>query len=371
MKLCCIYNSAPHYRRSIFLKMDQELDCAFSFGDKPIGSKDIKSMDTKELTHFLGYLQNRIVIRAPWYWQKGAIGLLFRNFDTYIMLGEAYCVSTWIFLFLNRMFFKKKVYAWSHGWYGKETRLISLVKKIFFGLFDAVFLYGNYAKRIMIQNGGDPDKLHVIHNSLDHATQKTLRKTLSSTNIFKDYFSNEENVLIFVGRLTKIKALDLVIRSLAILAQQGKTYNFILIGDGEEKNALKKLVDELGVSPQVWFYGSCYDEEKLASLIYNADLCVSPGNVGLTAMHAMVFGCPVITHNKFSKQMPEFEAIREHATGLFFDYGNVDDLGKKIEEWFASHHDREKVRHSCQSEIDYHWTPEFQMSVIRNVLNVN
>lgn len=54
-----------------------------------------------------------------------------------------------------------------------------------------------------------------------------------------------------------------------------------------------------------------------AEFIYNADLCVSPGNVGLTAMHSLVFGCPVITHNCFEWQMPEFEAIQPGITGDF------------------------------------------------------
>lgn len=54
-----------------------------------------------------------------------------------------------------------------------------------------------------------------------------------------------------------------------------------------------------------------------AELIYNADLCVAPGNIGLTAMHAMMFGCPCISHNDFSWQMPEFEAIVPYKTGNF------------------------------------------------------
>lgn len=49
---------------------------------------------------------------------------------------------------------------------------------------------------------------------------------------------------------------------------------------------LKKCIRER-VDKNVWFYGSCYDEQTNAELIYNADMCVAPGNVGLTAIHAM------------------------------------------------------------------------------------
>lgn len=79
---------------------------------------------------------------------------------------------------------------------------------------------------------------------------------------------------------------------------------------------LKKCIRER-VDKNVWFYGSCYDEQTNAELIYNADMCVAPGNVGLTAIHAMTFGCPVITHSDFKWQMPEFEAIHPGKTGDF------------------------------------------------------
>lgn len=83
------------------------------------------------------------------------------------------------------------------------------------------------------------------------------------------------------------------------------------------KQQLQQQVKSYNLANNIWFYGACYDEIKNAALIYNADLCVSPGNVGLTAMHSMVFGTPVITHNDFKWQMPEFEAIEPGKTGDF------------------------------------------------------
>ena len=60
-------------------------------------------------------------------------------------------------------------------------------------------------------------------------------------------------------------------------------------------------MENLNLQDQIWFYGACYDESKLGELIFNADLCVSPGNVGLTAVHSMGYGTPVITHNNFAQ----------------------------------------------------------------------
>ena len=105
-------------------------------------------------------------------------------------------------------------------------------------------------------------------------------------------------------------------------------------------------------------------------MIYNADLCVSPGNIGLTAMHSLVFGTPAITHDDFPHQMPEFEAIKDGETGTFFKNGNVDSLAEGIVRWFEKHgNDREDVRKACMKEIDENWTPQFQIEVLRKNLN--
>lgn len=188
---------------------------------------------------------------------------------------------------------------------------------------------------------------------------------------FAAFLGNDNPNLIFIGRLTAVKRLDLLIEALAMLKEQGKMFNLTLIGDGTERQSLQQLAKVKEVESQVWFYGACYDERTNAELIYNADLCVSPGNVGLTAMHVMMFGTPVVTHNNFSHQMPEFESIHSGITGGFFVQNDVDSLVDCILKWFETHKGkRDEVRKACYKEIDTQWTPEFQMSVIRKNLKV-
>ena len=98
-----------------------------------------------------------------------------------------------------------------------------------------------------------------------------------------------------------------------------------------DKEELLNLVKSLKLDRQVWFFGACYDESKIAELIFNANVCVSPGNVGLTAIHSLSYGTPVITHDSFSHQMPEFEAIIPNLTGNFFEEGNLQSMNEVIE----------------------------------------
>ena len=141
------------------------------------------------------------------------------------------------------------------------------------------------------------------------------------------------------------------------------------IGNGTELDALKSLAEELNLSKNVWFYGACYNENLLGEMIYNADLCVAPGNIGLTAMHSLVFGTPAITHNDFTHQMPEYEAIHDGVTGTFFECGSIISLAEGIARWFDEHRDdRKTVRQACMREIDDNWTPNFQIQVLKNIL---
>ena len=121
---------------------------------------------------------------------------------------------------------------------------------------------------------------------------------------------------------------------------------------------------------QVTFLGAVYDEELIASLLWNADLCISPGNVGLTALHSMAYGTPVATHNDFAEQMPEYEAIIEGLTGFFFDRNSVDDLEKKLINWFGrKDYDREEIRRRCIARIESKYTPSEQVKVFRRAMN--
>lgn len=362
MRLCIVNNFAPHYRTGIFTLISENYDCDFYFG-KTLG--DIKKMDYSLLHGNVTEVD--IARRYGLSYQKGIIGLLWKHYVNYLMLGDTRSVSTWLFLLFSKFFPKKKVYLWTHGWYGKESRMERWMKNVFFRLpSGGVFLYGNRARRLMIEQGFRAEKLHTIHNSLDYDHQVEVRGRLSKTTVYRDHFGNDNPNLFFVGRLTRVKKLDMVLRAMMLLREKGQFYNMTFIGDGAECDYLKNLTKELGLSNNVWFYGACYDENELGSLIYNADICVAPGNIGLTAMHTMVFGTPAITHDDFSYQMPEFEAIREGETGLFFKNNSVTALAESISLWFSQHKDdREKVREACMKEIDTNWTPAFQLDVLK------
>lgn len=365
-KLCLIYNVAPKYREAIYCAIDREYDCDWYFGTI---KNDIKEMDTSLLKNVTYYKTFGNPEKCFFKW--GIIRLLFKKkYKTFFCVPSTRSVSDWLFFWLAfNLFPKKKIYLWTHGWYGKESPREAKMKLWLYRHATATFCYGDYACRLLEKEGIDKEKVIPIHNSLDYDRQKTLRECISPSSVYADYFGNTNPTIIFIGRLTKVKQLDMLIDAIDALKQKGEMYNLVFVGDGTESESLKSKVKSLGLEKQVWFYGACYDEKTNAELLYNADLCVAPGNIGLTAMHSLVFGTPAISHNDFKWQMPEFEAIKSGVTGDFFDRGSLLSLVECISNWFAiKKNSRDEVRKACFKEIDTNWNPYFQIDVIKKNL---
>lgn len=357
---------APKYVASSYTLFDKELDIKWCLG---YNDTDIKEMDHTLLKDVTVYPTVHLI---KGYKLSGIGGIAKdKTIQSYLLIGDPLCWSMWTLPYKIRFHNPKAlIYFWSHGWYGKESTIKAFVKKLFFKVADGVFLYGNYAKNLMIQEGFDEKKLFTIHNCLDHDTQVSLRNTIEQTTFYEEHFLNSHPVLIFIGRLTPVKRLDLLIEAVAMLKKQNLIFNIVFVGDGTERSSLESLIKKEQLEDTTWFYGACYDEKTNAELLFNADLCVAPGNVGLTAMHSMVFGTPVLTHNDFRWQMPEFEAIIEGETGCFFEKDNVWSLCDAIKRWFEMKMDkREGVREACYKEIDENWTPEFELNVLKKNLN--
>jgi glycosyltransferase involved in cell wall biosynthesis len=88
-------------------------------------------------------------------------------------------------------------------------------------------------------------------------------------------------------------------------------------------------------------------------------------------MHAMTFGCPVISHDNFPMQMPEFEAIEKGETGDFFEENNINSLADTIQRWQTNCGDREKIRKACYKVIDEKYNPHEQVKTIKKAINNN
>lgn len=364
--LCCIFNYAPHYRESIYRKIDDNFDTQFYFGREVIEGHQagIRKIDYSLFKRRPIEIKNNLIL-GKILWRTGIIFLPFyKKYSSFLVTGDI-SWSYFPFLFFCKLL-HKKVYGWGHGIKNLQGKYSILTKK-FFSSLDGFFIYGELGKKRMIDLGFSASKYHVIYNSLTDFVDKEIQKSYISDILYK-HFRNSNRILLFIGRLTLVKQLDWLIKALYELKCLGEEYNLLLIGDGPEKENLRNLAKKLGVYDNVWFYGECYDKKELNTLIYNSDLCVSPGNIGLTAMHALEYGVPVISHNCFELQMPEYEVIVPEKTGMLYQYGDFQDFIKQIQRWFKLGLQRDLVREMCYEIINTHYNSNYQLLVLKQVL---
>lgn len=361
-------NIYPLYRKSIWDKLlkSKKVNITFFFSHKSFNNIAIvplqKAYSFNERKAFKPLLN---IFLFKWlFWQYGVLSRTFDKVSTVIFLGEMTVISTWIAALIFKLR-GVKVLFWGHGLYGSESYFKRQVRFLFLKLADHNLVYDNRAKKLMINHGFQHDKISVIYNSINYEKQKELfNRHFSNSN--EGLFKNELPTLLFIGRLTLKKKVHELIKAVVLLNNDDHRYNLLIVGDGHEKQVLKKLAKQLIKKKQCIFYGSTYNEEEISKLILNSQLVVSPGNIGLTAIHSLSYGTPVCSHSNFENQMPEVEAIIEGQNGFLFKEGDLESLTKGVLDWFKhnSNLDREKVR----STIDKYYNPEFQIKVIEKVI---
>ena len=203
--LCNIYNTPSHYRKPIYLLLDKTFDSKFVFGD---AVPSVKRFDTRILKD-ASVLKYRYI--GGLCFMPGMLKYLFKGYNKYIITPETNNITMWLFLICAKFFPSKKVYTWTHGMYGYESKRQLLFKILLYKLCDGEFVYGNYAIELMKKRGFDPNRLFPIHNSLDYDTQLLLRKSCVKSDIYINHFCNNHPVLLFIGRLTKIKKLQMIL----------------------------------------------------------------------------------------------------------------------------------------------------------------
>ena len=308
--------------------------------------------------------------RAGILWQPGAVGVALKRYDALIFLADPHFVSTWLAALAARVR-GIPVLFWGHGWLRRDQGLRAKARRLYFSLARNVLVYSERAKRLGADEGFPGDKITVVYNSLDVDEADRIIAGIEDGSL-NDVAPHQcfehpgRPVIICIARLTKRCRFDLLISAAGLLAEQGQPVNVLLVGDGPERQALERQAADLGVA--LHLYGACYDEVTIGQLTYRADLTVSPGKIGLTAMHSLMYGTPAITHGDLDEQMPEVEAIEPDRTGAFFTRGDPANLAQVMGAWLATQRDRAAVRARARRAIRAKWTPQVQADIIENAV---
>ena len=110
---------------------------------------------------------------------------------------------------------------------------------------------------------------------------------------------NEKSILLFVGRLVKVKNLEFLIEVFSRYTEKNKNVVLLLIGDGDKKSGLTERVKMLNLQDNVIFAGR-FENEELYAWYRIADYFILPSiseTFGAVVNESLIAGVPVLCSN--------------------------------------------------------------------------
>lgn len=173
--------------------------------------------------------------------------------------------------------------------------------------------------------------LHIISNGYDTKFQKF--------NVEKPEKYKGKKIVISVGRLTKEKRQELIIKAVGKSSYKEKIV-LILAGKGAQKEKYEAIAKKLGVCLEIVFLSKT---ELIEALNY-ADLFIQASDVeteSISCLEAIACGVVPIISNAAMCATKQFALVDES----LFDKGDSKSLQTKIDYWFEN----EKILHAMKN----------------------
>jgi glycosyltransferase involved in cell wall biosynthesis len=244
----------------------------------------------------------------------------FRNNNPDVIICGPQFISILSVLVVKLILRKKvKLILSHHSFYDldiKRMTFFHLFYKSFLRFFyrygDIIVAVSNAVKEHLVNDVGlSKDKIKVIYNPVLESNFNDLIRVPLSHKWFVD--KRDYKILVCVGRLSKIKNQEALVRLMPSLIKEINC-KLVLIGDGEERYLLEKLVSDLDLSLNVEFLGSISNPLKF---IKHSDLLVLPSlteTFSLVAVESIASGTPVISTPTLG-----VTEILENCEGCFFE----------------------------------------------------
>jgi glycosyltransferase involved in cell wall biosynthesis len=221
----------------------------------------------------------------------------------------------------------------------------------FYGQLDTVFVNSEEYRQSWIKHGLDPAKLKILPRGLDTELFHPARRDPAFFEKFGAH--NGEVRLLYVGRISREKDLDLLAAAYRRLRDEGLPVQLFIVGHGPYSEAFAKSL------PEAFFTGYLKGSE-LATAYASADLFVFPSTTdtfGNVILEAQACGLPVVVSDSGGPK----ELVEHEANGLITRSHDVEDFTRAIRALVNDSALRERMAKSARnSVIDRSWPSAFR-----------
>jgi glycosyltransferase involved in cell wall biosynthesis len=162
--------------------------------------------------------------------------------------------------------------------------------------------------------------------------------------------------ILTISRITAKKGLATVFKALGILRDRGIRFHHTLIGDGEDRDSLKKLVQDLGLeSLSRWMGTMPHDEvirqyQKADIFVLGCEIAANGDRDGVpnVCVESMAMGVPVVATRVSG--IPEL--IENGKTGLLVEPGNPEALADAMIKALTDDDLRQKIVAAARDRVN-------------------
>lgn len=222
---------------------------------------------------------------------------------------------------------------------------------------------------------------HIIVHTAVQKKQLLQQETFKNLNIqvmplgidtelfFPVQRDKQEIELLFVGRITRLKQIELCLETVAFLgANQKRKVNLTIIGPMSDTvyfSELKSLADQLQITEHINFVG-LIEQKDLVPFYQKANLLLLPSaheSFGMVMVEAMACGTPVAALK--GSGGPD-EIVEDGINGIL---ATKDNFSKRILEFVNSEEVEKKLKNNARRLVEEKWSMEQTEVAMRNSIN--
>ncbi len=349
------------YRKKLFEELDARYNIIVSYSEVSPFGKSISNRGSNKNIKYTkcGKWLNFFDI---FYWQLNIkIDKSLRAGDAIIFCGSLRHLSI-LTLIVKAKLNSLKIVWWSHGRSIRPAPFFDKIRRYIMKYMDFIILYTESEYNSYIKYGFKSDSVFFINNTIDESKIINAKKKWNEEKIYnfrkKLNIPNNAFIFLFCGRLRRIPGtlLDQGIYAFNELLKIKNNCYFFIIGSGEALNDFKNIVSELKIEKNVIFLGEEYSEDKLAPYFLASNAFLYPGYIGLSLVHALWYGLPVITHDNMLKHAPEFTVLKNNYNSIKYKELDKTDLVRKLIELVSNKSQLKLMNKNAIISVSENWT---------------
>jgi len=182
---------------------------------------------------------------------------------------------------------------------GRGSEVVSNIEKTCSDSADQVVTVSNAMKYDLKTHGWKENKINVVWNGVDPSKYDPSKYSQNDIQAIRRKYqiSDEDNMVLFVGRLTHVKGAIELVKSMVEVQKKSPKAKLVLLGIGEQEYEIQSLINKLGLTNNVVPQFEFISEEERIQHYAASDVCIFPSNYepfGIVSLEAMAMAKPVV-----------------------------------------------------------------------------